>query len=70
MSLFGRQAVIVSTAPLASVLATRTRGERSWLFEFFVAPFIDINHELAERMNAAAARHSLKRAPAQAKSAM
>lgn len=66
MPLFRREAAIITTAPLASVLARRTTRRRWWLFEFFIAPFTDINHELAARMEAAATRHSLKHTPSKA----
>jgi hypothetical protein len=55
----------LSTIATASLRELRTmpppRRRRSWFFEFFIAPFTDINEELADRMRASTDTRPMRR---------
>ena len=53
---------VISTASLRdSARVNPAPCRRSWWFEFFIAPFTDINEELADRMRATSERREARR---------
>ncbi len=54
---------VIATASLRSASAPGLpRRRRSWLAEFFITPFTDINEELAERIRASSDSRTPRRA--------